>query len=57
MRAGVRAQVVDQVGRTVAPGGAPLGHQLDEVLVQLGVRRLARLADPGDVGIAFARTR
>ncbi len=41
VRAGVGAQVVDQVGRTIAPGGAPLGHQVDEVRVQLGVRASA----------------
>ena len=40
--AGVGAQIVDEVGRTVAAGGAPLGDELDEVRVQLGVRRLAR---------------
>ena len=55
--AGVGAQLVDQVGRTVAAGGAPLGDEVDEVRVQLGVRRLARVADPGDVGIARRRTR
>ena len=48
VRAGVVAQVVDEVaravvvGRPMITGGAPLGDEVDEVLVQLDVRRLAR---------------
>ena len=48
--------VVDQVGqhvpRRVVAGGAALRHEVDEVLVQLDVGGLARVADAGDVGIA-----
>ena len=47
------AEIVDQVGRDSAASRRPaLGHEVDEVPVQFGVRRATRIADPGDVGVA-----